>query len=55
MKYFVFKVEGISDYEVVTSESMEQAEKETGRKCVAAFMYKEDADGFVYEYNNMWR
>ena len=53
MKHFVFKSINGSDYELVFSTSMKQAEKDMGRKCVAAFMNKEDAEAVVWNYNNM--
>ena len=55
MKHFVFKSINGSDYELVFSTSMKQAEKDMGRKYVAAFMNKEDAEAFVWNYNNMWK
>ena len=55
MRHFVFKIENTSDYQLVFSTSMKQAENDMGSKCVAAFMYKEDAEAFVEEYNNMWK
>ena len=55
MKHFVFKSSNGSDYELVFSTSMKQAEKDMGSKCVAAFMSKEDAEAFVWHYNNMWK
>jgi hypothetical protein len=55
MRHFVFKIENSSDYQLVFSTSMKQAEKDMGSKCVVAFIYKEDAEAFVEEYNNMWK
>ena len=55
MKHFVFKSINGSDYELVFSTSMKQAEKDMGRKCVAAFMNKEDSEAFVWNYHNMWK
>lgn len=54
MKHFVFKNNN-GDYELVYSPSMKQAEKDMGSKCVAAFIVKEDAEAFVWNYNNMWK
>ena len=54
MRHFVFE-NGNGDYELVYSISMKQAEKDMGSKCVAAFMYHQDAMNFVNERNNMWR
>lgn len=55
MKHLVFKSLNSSDYELVYSTSIKQAEKDMGRKCVAAFANKEDAEAFVWNYNNMWK
>lgn len=54
MKHFVFK-NSCGDYELVYSQSLKQAEKDMGCKCVAAFMNEKDAEAFVWNYNNMWR
>ena len=54
MRHFVFE-NANGDYELVFSSDMKQAEKDMGSKCVAAFMYEDDAEAFVQEYNNMWR
>jgi hypothetical protein len=54
MKHFVFKNSN-GDYELVYCESMKQADKDMGTKCVAAFMNENDAEAFVWSYNNIWR
>lgn len=54
MKHFVFKSSNGVDYVLVYSTSMKQAEKDMGSKCLAAFMNKEDAEAFVWNYNNKW-
>lgn len=55
MKHLVFKSSNGSDYELVYSNSIKQAEKDMGSKCVAAFMNEEDAKAFVWNHNNMWK
>ena len=50
MKHIVFESSN-GEYELVYSTSVKQAERDMGKKCVAAFMYKEDAEKFVHERN----